>query len=311
MANVMDNSTQNGGFETQASSPPHSPFATWSTTVAGTSTVNAATGADVYTGSYALRLDIDASGSDCYVASGAILTVGHVYKVVFYAKISNVNAGASVQIYNGTSTVYVSLAWATYQQYTVYLLAASTHFSVERGANCASLSIWVDSIIVTDVTASVQTLYLYSNNVGFNGTGLTYGAADMGTLGNNSIGVSSSGYGTACDTDAAASIFNGCAIISITPRVYANGLRDITTILESVNVYGAGPADLGTLSGSWANGNTTAVDPKTVANWTGATAVATLIFVHQNYSGAETVTGVEWMVAYIPGPSVTYYGQVI
>lgn len=126
--------TNNGGFETLGAGGADV-FGTWSESVTGTSTVNAATGAgNVHTGTYALRLDLDGSGSNVAVIKSAVLTAGNTYAYSFWAKSDaagvRVILGSNDSVTGSQTQFTLTTTWT---QYSGSFVAGSTGFLVKRG----------------------------------------------------------------------------------------------------------------------------------------------------------------------------------
>lgn len=135
----------NGGFENLDGA---NNFSNWAEAVSGSSTVNDETDpANVYSGSHALRLDIDASNNSGYLAQ-ATLTVGNRYKVTFYAK---ANTGTpSIKAGDSNNPTYSTNLTTSYAQYTGYFTATSPTFWLGRNS-AANASLYVDNITLESV----------------------------------------------------------------------------------------------------------------------------------------------------------------
>lgn len=121
----------------------------WSKSLAGTSTVNRES-SDVHAGTYACRLDVDASNSNTAIYQGGTFTAGAVYRMTFYAKAST--TGKTISVRGADNVLIATFATLTtaYAKYT--LITRGNGVSafgplISRGS-AASSSIYIDDISV-------------------------------------------------------------------------------------------------------------------------------------------------------------------
>jgi hypothetical protein len=154
LANLIDGSTLNGGFET-AGGGGADVFASWAEAVAGTSTLNDATTA-FHGGAHACRMDIDGSNSLAQV-SQSLLTMGKCYRVDLWAKSSSGTPDISVGCASGTSGTHYHLVTlsASYAQITKQFEANNASFVIKR-SSAASLSLYVDDVVLTRIGCFCQ-----------------------------------------------------------------------------------------------------------------------------------------------------------
>jgi hypothetical protein len=149
---IINPTTLNGGFET-AGGGGADVFGSWSESTAGTSTINAESGAGKYAGTYSARLDIDSSNSVAQLTQN-ILTVGKTYKATAYIKVASGSPAGGVRI--GTTSAYTAITPTTsYIKYISYFTADITGFSVVRGLNTGNNSIYIDNVTLQETNAAV------------------------------------------------------------------------------------------------------------------------------------------------------------
>src|SRR6185369_4061180 len=133
--------TLNGGFETAGS-----PFANWTSSAGGTSTVNDE-GSVVHSGSHACRFDIDSSNSFAQIVQ-TILTAGNRYSYTVWARGSSGTPG--IQIANSGAAYTTHTLTTSYAQYAGSFTAIDTTFKIARNL-ATSLSVYVDDVVLTDL----------------------------------------------------------------------------------------------------------------------------------------------------------------
>lgn len=129
----------------------YAPFLNWTTVpAAGISTINVETTAP-YAGTYAVRLDNDATGSLTYVQGGG-LTASHKYKLTEYVK---TNSGTTSFYAGGSSGAITLTATTSYALATVYFTSPSTVFYAGY-FNTASKSLYIDDVtlICTEIPSA-------------------------------------------------------------------------------------------------------------------------------------------------------------
>lgn len=131
-----------GGFENWSSATN---LTSWTESVSGTSTVNREA-SDVDSGTYAVRLDVDSSGSSVYVIQAKTVTAGTWYATTIRAK-SNID-GKDIYIRGAADTSYSKTLTTSYETYFVHERATSTSTNAffARGiSGAASSSLYGDS----------------------------------------------------------------------------------------------------------------------------------------------------------------------
>jgi hypothetical protein len=140
--------TLNGGFET-AGGGGADIFANWTETTAGTSTVNDDT-IDFHSGAHSCRFDVDASNSSVDVRQ-TVLTVKKNYRLTLWAKASDITNAPTLQNASTTSTTTIATLTTSWAQYTQEFTANTTSMRIQRGANCQSISVYIDDIELTEI----------------------------------------------------------------------------------------------------------------------------------------------------------------
>lgn len=118
--------------------------------VSGTSSVNQET-TDVHGGTYACRLDVDASGS-LVLVSQASLKTGSTYLVEVWLKASA--AGATAQLANGSGTGYTNATFTlttTWTKYSAVIVASTTTLQIKRLV-ATGMSIYIDDIHAIEIS---------------------------------------------------------------------------------------------------------------------------------------------------------------
>lgn len=147
VTNLVDSSTLNGGFETAGGGGADA-FASWSETVAGTTTITRDT-AEFHGGAASCKFTIDASGSLASISAPVGLVVGRRYRLSFWAKVDNSSSGPILSTdIGGVATL--STSWT---QHTLELVATLTYLNIKRSSNCASRVIYIDDVVITEIGA--------------------------------------------------------------------------------------------------------------------------------------------------------------
>lgn len=137
----------NGGFENWTS-PTN--LTSWTESTAGTSTINQETTA-THGGSNAVRLDIDASGSNAQITQGNPV-IGTWYQYSFWGK--SLSGTPGVTFGNDTNTLATNIT-TTYTNYIQTNRAtATTSHIIKRGQNASSNSLFLDDYSVKPLTLS-------------------------------------------------------------------------------------------------------------------------------------------------------------
>lgn len=132
-----------GGFETWGSATD---LTYWTETVTGTSSVNRESSI-VHSGTYAVRLDVDASGNNVQIAQTAGIA-GRRYIAHFRAK-AGAN-GVNMAVGGGAADITQVLT-TTYTEYYVPILLVSSSFILKRGAGSNGQSIYIDSAELIEI----------------------------------------------------------------------------------------------------------------------------------------------------------------
>jgi hypothetical protein len=142
---IIDSATLNGGFETGGGSP----FANWTASVAGSSTVTS-DASNVHSGSAACKFTVDGSNSNASIfqtPTGYIAGQAYIFRA--WAKAS-VNGVSLTTVTTATFTDSPTLAWnltTSYAQINEHHVANSTSFGLKRNS-AASASIWIDDVFL-------------------------------------------------------------------------------------------------------------------------------------------------------------------
>lgn len=136
---IISPTVNNGGFETAGS-----PFANWSTSVAGTSTVTRDT-ISPHSGTADCQFTIDSSNSLVNVSQSSLLVLNKKYTASLYAKASSAAGSPSLQV-NGNS---LNALTTSYAQYSITFVTSSQNFAIARGGNCNSLTLNIDDVTLT------------------------------------------------------------------------------------------------------------------------------------------------------------------
>lgn len=191
-----------GGLEAWTSATD---LTNWNEYTSGTSSVNQASGAgNIHGGTYAARLDIDASNNAAWFNTSVTLTVGELYKLSFWYKTES-GKTAYLQINDSSLAQYLTSAGAWTTSLTAISLPAQTswtQYSIEfyphesyadyyvyfANNSAASSSIWFDDIslieyepladspITTDGTkVNIANLASYANDAAAGAAGLVAG----------------------------------------------------------------------------------------------------------------------------------------
>jgi hypothetical protein len=165
-ADEADTVVVNGTMEAWASATD---LNTWTEQKAGTSTVNRE-GTTVHRGTYAARLDIDASNNYAMLLQGITLTASGAYQLSLWYKTA-AGKTAAVHLFNSTSNVRLNSAgaWVAYDnlgivlptatvwtQYTLQFTAHASYTSyylqighnIALGSTAASTSIYMDDVFI-------------------------------------------------------------------------------------------------------------------------------------------------------------------
>lgn len=144
LTKIISGATGNGNFETLGGGGADA-FASWTETVAGTTTITVETGADKYAGTNSAKLMIDASNSTASLSQGG-LVIGKRYRATFYAKCDSgtpsIATDAAAVAANVTSTL--TNVWT---QYTWEFVATSSTFNIKRNS-AANRTIWIDEVVL-------------------------------------------------------------------------------------------------------------------------------------------------------------------
>ena len=135
-----------GGFENWTTSTN---VTNWTENIAGTSTINRET-VDAFSGSNAVRMDIDSSSSIASIYQTAV-SVGKWYHLSVYAKAST--TGKTMKFSNGASGDLgptLPTLTTSYAQYFATARATTTEVGIKR-SSAASSSIYLDSFSVKEI----------------------------------------------------------------------------------------------------------------------------------------------------------------
>jgi hypothetical protein len=149
MTNLIDGSTNNGGFETAGGGGADT-LGSWTEGTAGSSTVTRDT-VTFNSGAAACKFTIDSSGSLASITISSLLSVGKKYLVTFYAKVDSQPGSTSIS--SDSDSSQNAVLTTSFAQYTWLITAASTAFSLKRGNSTANRSIWIDDVVVRPVGA--------------------------------------------------------------------------------------------------------------------------------------------------------------
>jgi len=139
---IVTASINNGGFDTLGAGGADV-FASWTETVAGTSTVNDETAAP-YAGAHSARLDVDASASSITLYQTGVVS-GRSYKITFWAKCDTAPTKIILDGFiQGTTPIDLTTTYAKYE-YT-WTATGSGTWGFRRHSSYASRSIFIDSL---------------------------------------------------------------------------------------------------------------------------------------------------------------------
>jgi hypothetical protein len=175
-ANEADTRVTDGGFENWISATN---LTNWTEVLAGTSTVNRE-GATQRSGTYCVRLDIDASNSSAYIAQTPTLVSGAQYRMKIWYKTTG-GATATFQLYitatgvglqsDGSwsgAGVYPGITLPAASTWTMYSInftnttgATAFTFNLKRGT-ATSKSIYFDDVQVNNVVTATITPATYT-----------------------------------------------------------------------------------------------------------------------------------------------------
>jgi len=149
-SNYLGATILNGDFETTGSGGAD-PFANWTESVSGTSTINDETSV-VHAGGHACRMDVDSSNSLVKIYMTA-LTIGKRYKFTVWAKVSDATLDPTLQTDSlGVSgNMNLGTLTTTYTKYIVEGIANRTTADLKRGSYMTSKSLYIDDVKIEQI----------------------------------------------------------------------------------------------------------------------------------------------------------------
>lgn len=140
-----------GAFENWGSATD---LTSWTETIVGTTTINRE-GTDIHGGTYAVRIDVDASNSSSTIAQAGAVVANKWYRFSVWAKSEPT---AKSVLVGGVNSPFVSGGYAftvtnSYLQYVVDRWTNGTGLTLAR-SSAASSSIYIDDVSVVELTLS-------------------------------------------------------------------------------------------------------------------------------------------------------------
>ena len=107
---------------------------------------------DSYTGTRAAQYNVNSSNAIVDLKRDNILTVGHKYRLEFYAKIDVPGSGRGLQSSSGLGTQKIGDDLSDEYEYRIFEFVASQHrINIFRHGNCHNRLIYVDQLTLTRI----------------------------------------------------------------------------------------------------------------------------------------------------------------
>lgn len=151
ISTILNADTGNANFETLGAGGADV-FGTWTESVTGSSTISAETG-DRHGGNNALKITVDSGLSNAYVSQSVLLTIGKTYKATYWAK---TDSGTTAKVQLGTPGEWCDQPLTTtWTKYSFSFKASQTGFIVRRGNSSSSRIIYVDDVLLEEISGVV------------------------------------------------------------------------------------------------------------------------------------------------------------